>query len=399
MKVITDEKLVDIFLNRGVEAIYPSKEDLKKKLLSGERLKVYQGFDPTGPYLHVGHAIGIRSLRILQKLGHEVIFLVGDFTAKIGDPKKDSTREILTDEQIEENMAGWKKQADQLIDFEGKNPVKFERNSKWLSKVDLEEILDLMSKTTAQQVLERDLFQERLNRNIPLGLHELLYPLIQGYDGVKMKVDMEIGGADQIFNMLTGRHLSKAYLNKEKFIRANKMMEAPEGLTMSKTMGNGINLSDSPEDIYGKAMSYPDHLIGKGLELLTDVPEETIKEVEKDIKEGKNPMKHKKMMSYEIVRIIKGEKAALKAKEYFERTVQEEEIPQDIPEIELKETAPAWEIAAKIAPNMSNTQIRRIIEQGGLSINGQKFSDPTGMIQPNSGDIIKLGKRRYGKIK
>ncbi|MDR3558975.1 MAG: tyrosine--tRNA ligase, partial [Candidatus Pacebacteria bacterium] len=158
-KVITDEKLVDEFLERGVEAIYPSKEALKKKLMSGERMKIYQGFDPTGPYLHVGHAMGIRALRILQKLGHEVIFLVGDYTAKVGDPDKDTTREMLTDEQIEKNMAGWKEQAAQLIDFSGDNPVRFERNNKWLSKMTLGDILKLMSRVTIQPILQRDLFK------------------------------------------------------------------------------------------------------------------------------------------------------------------------------------------------------------------------------------------------
>lgn len=398
MKVLTDEKLINKFLNRGVEAIYPSKEALRKKLISGERLKVYQGFDPTGPYLHVGHAIGIRALRILQQLGHEVIFLVGDFTAKIGDPDKDTAREILSDAQIRENMAGWKKQTKQLINYGGENPVKFEQNNTWLSKLNLEEILRLMSNITVQQMIERDLFSRRLKEGNPIGLHEFVYPLMQGYDGVVMKVDMEIGGADQIFNMLMGRQLSKAYLSKERFVRANKMMPAPEGLTMSKTRGNGINLSDNPEEMYGKSMSYPDELIPTGLELLTDVPMNQITEITHELKEGKNPMKYKKLMAFEIVRTIKGEDAARKAQDFFEKTVQREEIPENIPEIKAQE-GPIFETAAKIAPKMSNGQIKRVIKQGGLTVNNVKITDPYAEINFNSGDVIKLGKRRYGRIK
>ena len=275
-KILKDKKLIDEFLNRGVEAIYPSKEAFRKKLMSGKRLKIYEGFDPTGPHLHVGHAMGIRALSILQKLGHEVIFLVGDYTAKIGDPDKDTTRKMLTDEEIENNMSSWKQQAGQLIDFGGKNPVRFERNYKWLSKLKLNDLIKLMSNITVQRMLERDMFERRIKEGDPIRLHEFIYPLMQGYDGVAMEVDMEIGGTDQTFNMLVGRDLIESYLGKEKFVRTNKMMDAPDGRTMSKTKGNGINLADSPEEIFGKAMSYSDGHILPGFELLTAVPMEEI---------------------------------------------------------------------------------------------------------------------------
>jgi len=401
VKVLTDKELIETFLNRGVEAVYPSKELLQQKLLSGERLKIYQGFDPSGPYLHVGHAMGIRALRILQQLGHEVIFLVGDYTAKIGDPDKSSTRDILSDKQIEENMAGWKKQASQLIDFTGKNAVKFERNSKWLSKLNLEKLLELMVTTTVQQMIERDLFQKRLSENNSIGMHEFMYPLMQGYDGVAMEVDIEMGGTDQIFNMLMGRHLSKVYLQKEKFVRVNKLMPAPEGLTMSKTKGNGINLSDNAEEIYGKSMSYPDNLITTGLELLTDISMEEISNINESIKNGENPMKFKKLMAFEIVRIIKGEKEAQKAQKFFEKTVQKEEIPSDIPEMFFDPERPIYEGLSQLDKNTSKAQIKRIIEQGGLTIDGKKVTNPMeetrNVIKP--GSIIKLGKRNYAKAK
>ncbi|MCU0679717.1 MAG: tyrosine--tRNA ligase [Planctomycetes bacterium] len=404
-KVLTDKNLIEKFLTRGVEAIYPTVDDLRKKLLSGERLRIYQGFDPTGPYLHVGHAIGIRGLRILQQLGHEVIFLVGDYTAKVGDPDKNSTRKMLSDEDIENNMAGWKEQASQLIDFGGDNPVQFKRNYEWLSKLNLNDLIKLMSQTTVQRMMERDLFERRLKENNPIHLHEFIYPLMQGYDGVAMEVDMEIGGADQIFNMLTGRTLSRAYLNKEKFVRANKMMDAPDGRTMSKTKGNGINLGDSAEDMYGKAMSYPDSAITSGLEMLTDVPMEQIKEISEEIKKGSNPMQFKKLMAYEIVKTIKGEEAALKGKKYFEDTVQHKEIPQDIREVKLSsDQKTIIELLVISGLAKSNGEARRLIQQKGVKIkNGAEdfkvIDDINEIIVLTDETILQKGKLDFIKFR
>lgn len=399
-KVIADKKLIDEFLERGVEAVFPSKEMLKKELMSGKRLKIYQGFDPTGPYLHVGHAIGIRALRILQQLGHEVIFLVGDFTSKIGDPDKATTRKILTDEEIEKNMSGWKEQAAQLIDFEGSNPVRFERNHKWLSQLKLEDVIKLMSNFTIQQILQRDLFKKRLDADDPLKFHELIYPLMQGYDGVAMEVDMEIGGADQIFNMLVGRDLSKKYLNKEKFVRANKMMEAPDGITMSKTKGNGINLGDSADEMYGKAMSYSDSAILSGLELLTEVPMKDIEKIKAEMEKGANPMRFKKLMAFEIVKLIKGEKEALVAQEYFVKTIQKKEIPDEVAPSPAPPETTIVEIMAKEGLAKSNSDARRKIEQGGVSIDGKIITDfRYGISESDNGKILKVGKKDFRKIK
>lgn len=399
-KVIIDKDLIDKFLNRGVEAIYPSKEELEKKLLSGERLRIYQGFDPTGKYLHVGHAMGIRALGILQKLGHEVVFLVGDYTARVGDPDKDSGRKMLTTEEIEENLKGWKEQAAQLIDFGGDNPVQFKRNYEWLSKLDLNDLIKLMSQMTVQQMLERDMFEKRLEKGDPIGLQEFIYPLMQGYDGVAMDVDMEIGGADQTFNMLTGRTLSRAYLNKEKFIRANKMMDAPDGRTMSKTKGNGINLGDSSEDMYGKAMSYGDDKILMGLELITDVPMDAIKEIKAEMAAGANPMQFKKLMAFEIVKAIRGEEAAVKAQRAFEATVQNKEIPADIPV--MKKPAGNHRLSeilveAGLAP--SKSEAGRLIEQGGVKVNGEKVDSKEAEVAVSDEEVlIQKGKRGFVRV-
>lgn len=397
VKVIIDEEKIDKFLERGVAEIFPSKKALKEKLMSGERLKIYQGFDPTGPYLHVGHAIGIRALRILQELGHEVIFLVGDFTSKIGDPDKGSTRKTLTDDEIEKNMANWKEQAAQLIDFGGENPVLFKRNFEWLSTLQLEDVLKLMSNFTVQQILQRDLFKKRLKEDVPLKLHEIVYPLMQGYDGVAMGVDIEIGGADQTFNMLVGRDLSKIYLNKEKFVRANKMMDAPDGITMSKTKGNGINLGDNASQMFGKAMSYPDSAILSGLELLTEVSMEEIKKIEDEIKSGENPMQFKKLMAYEIVKSIKSEKEAKLAQENWENTFSKKEIPTDIEEIIVKKESLLVDAFLTHKIISSKSDFRRLILEKAITNldTNEKVLSHTEVAKEG---VYRIGKKRFCKI-
>ncbi|MFC1722228.1 tyrosine--tRNA ligase [Patescibacteria group bacterium] len=400
-KISTDINLINTFLERGVEHIYPSKDSLKKKLMSGEKIKAYQGFDPTGPYLHVGHAMGIRGLRILQKLGHEVIFLVGDFTALVGDPDKTSMRDLLTPEQIQKNMEGWKQQAAQLIDFEGDNPVKFMNNFDWLSKLKLEDLIKLMSNTTVQQMIERDMFDRRLKENNPIGLQEFIYPLMQGYDSVAMEVDLEIGGTDQIFNMLMGRNLCKSYLNKEKYVRANILMDAPDALTMSKTKGNGINLEDTSANMFGKAMSYPDNLIVKGLTLLTDLPLQEIAEVEEKLKAENNPMELKKLMAYEIVKTIKGNEEAAEAQEHFEKTIQHKEIDETNAQLEKANGDMTILDFLKNSENIkgvSSSEMKRTIQQGGVQINGDKITDINYVHKFKNGDIVKFGKRNFIKI-
>jgi tyrosyl-tRNA synthetase len=399
-KVLKDKKLIDEFLERGVEAIYPSKEAFRKKLMSGERLKIYEGFDPTGPHLHVGHAMGIRALGILQKLGHEVIFLVGDYTAKVGDPDKDTTRKMLTDEEIENNMSSWKKQASQLIDFGGENPVRFERNYKWLSKLKLNALIKLMSSITVQRMLERDMFERRMKEGDPIRLHEFIYPLMQGYDGVAMEVDMEIGGTDQTFNMLVGRDLIKSYLGKEKFVRTNKMMDAPDGRTMSKTKGNGINLADSPEDMFGKAMSYSDAHILSGFELLTAVPIEEIEKMKLAMEKGENPMIFKKKMAYEIVKIIKGEKAAEVAQKYFEQVFSKKELPTDISEIKVSAGELLIDVLVKNKLAESKSDARRKVDQGGIKVDNDVMRDwQLKLGKSFEGKILKAGKREFRRIK
>ncbi len=399
-KVLKDEKLIEEFLTRGVETVVPSVDALKQKLMSGERIRAYQGFDPSGPYLHIGHAMGIRGLRILQKLGHEVIFLVGDFTAIAGDPSDGKYRNIMSNEDIEKNMEGWKKQAEQLIEFDGDNPAIFKKNSEWLSKLNLKDIINLMSKTTVQQMIERDLYQKKIKERTPIGLQEFIYPLMQGYDSVAMEVDLEVGGNDQIFNMMMGRNLSRLMINKEKFVRGHELMEAPDAVTMSKTKGNGINLGDTPEDIYGKAMSYPDELILKGLRLLTDVSLEDIWSIQENIKKGDNPMIFKKLMAFEITKMIKGEKEAKKSQEHFEKTIQEKDIStESMIKTDTKGTLQIIEFLKQTDnENSSLSNLKRVVEQGGVEIDGNKITDPYLIVDFKKGTIVKFGKRKFFEV-
>ncbi len=407
MSINTDAKLIDKFLTRGVDKILPDVDGLRSKLLSGERLTAYMGFDPTGPYLHVGHAMGIRSLALLQKLGHKVVFLVGDYTALVGDPDKDSTRKLLTQEEIATNMAGWKEQAGMLIDFEDKdNPVEFASNHQWLSQLKLNDLIGLMSKMTVQQMLERELFQKRLGENKPLQLQELIYPLMQGYDSVAMKVDLELGGTDQIFNMMVGRDLVRSYLGKDKYVRAHRLMPAPDALTMSKTKGNGINLADSAQDMYGKAMSYKDEHILEGLELLTDTHESELEEIATILKKGENPMQYKKLLAFRIVELVRGSAAATEAEQYFQDTVQNRQVSTQRTKISLKlvnaallRAGDATDPTNIISSLMESSKgsAKQLIKQGGVEVNSQKcLIDDS--IELAVGDIIKVGKRNWFEI-
>lgn len=406
--VIVDKQKIEEFLSRGVDKVLPSTDALRQKLLSGERISAYMGFDPTGPYLHVGHAMGIRALRQLQELGHRVIFLVGDYTARVGDPDKDSTRKLLTDEDIASNMAGWKQQAGQLIDFEDKqNPVEFAGNHQWLSQLRLIDLIGLMSKVTVQQILERDLFQRRLAKQKPLQFQEMLYPLMQGYDSVAMKVDLELGGTDQIFNMLMGRELCQSYLGKEKYVRAHKLMPAPDSLTMSKTRGNGINLGDNAEQMYGIAMSYPDTHILTGLELLTETPLAEIADIQASLTGGANPMQYKKLLAYRIVELIKGTDAAQQAELHFQQTVQQRQVSEDRTKISLKLLSARLEKLGKLGDTAtmvaelqrcSKTQAKQLLSQGGVELNQSQKLTVEQPVSLKAGDLLKVGKRNWYEI-
>lgn len=397
MKPVTDKQKIEEVLTRGVENIYPSKDFLEKALLSGKKLKIYVGVDPTGPNLHLGHAIPIGKLAQFQKLGHEVILLIGDFTGMIGDPTdKTATRVQLTKKQVLANCKNYQKQVKNILNFEKGNKAGLKFNSKWLGKMSFEDVVELSAHFTVQQMLERDMFKERMKNEKPIGLHEFLYPLMQGYDSVAMDVDMEIGGNDQTFNMMAGRTLMKAVNNKEKFVLTTKLLVDPTGKKMGKTEGNMITLSDSAQDMYGKIMSWPDELIFRGFEICTNVPMAEVAEMEGKMKLGANPKDAKMRLAREVVKTHKGEKEAQKAEEYFVHTFSKRETPEDMPEIKAK----VGELLSDVLVNnkivASKSEFRRLVDGGAVDINETGLKDYHYEIAATL--TAKIGKKKFVKI-
>lgn len=397
MQVKTDEKLINELLNRGVENIYPSKEFLKEKLMSGKKLTLYLGIDPTGPTLHLGHAINLIKLKQFQDLGHQVIMLIGSFTAMIGDPTdKLAARKQLTKKQVLENCTNYKKQASKILDFSGKNKALIKYNDDWLGKLKFAEILDLASHLTVQRMLERDMFEKRMREGRPIHLHEFLYPLMQGYDCVAMDVDGEIGGNDQTFNMLVGRTMMKSLKNKEKFVLTNKLLTDPTGAKMGKTTGNMITMDDAADEMFGKIMSWPDEMIIDGYESLTLVPMPQVKTIEKKLGAGENPRDHKINLAFQVVKFFIGESEADRAKENFIKIFANKEKPE---EIEEKSISAANIVAAMLETGLvkSKGEARRLIDQRGVKVNDQAVDSYDYELKDN--DVIQKGRRFFVKVR
>lgn len=400
--VITDEKMIDELLERGVEQVFPDKETLKKKLMSGERIRLYCGFDPSADSLHIGNAIAINKLSQFQALGHEVIFLIGDFTGMIGDPTdKSATRAKLTREEVLENAKGYKEQANGYLKFDGENPALVKYNSEWNDKMTFRDLIELSSNFTVQQMLHRDMFQKRLEEKKPIHLHEFLYPLTQGYDSVAMDVDLEVGGNDQMFNMLSGRTLQKVINNKEKFVLTMKLLADDSGKKMGKSEGNAVFLSQSPTDMFGKVMSWPDGTIGVAFELATKVPFGEVKDIYEKLKNPENnPRDFKFRLAYEIVKVNHGNEAAQEAKEHFERVFSKKELPEDIAELEVKNGTALMDMLVESGLAESKADARRKIEQGGVKFDDIAENDWKIVINEGfSGKIMKVGKREFRRIK
>lgn len=403
MEVSKDRTIIKRILEKGVEQILPSKEALESLLLSGKRINVYQGFDPTAPTLHIGHTVGMRKLEDFRKLGHQVYFVIGDFTARIGDPSdKTSARVSLTKEQVEENMKKYVEQASRIIDIFNKgNPVKVVYNSQWLEPLNFADIIELASEFTVQQMLKRSMFQKRLEEDRPIYLNEFLYPLMQGYDSVMMDIDVEVGGNDQLFNMLAGRDLIRSRLNKEKFVLASKLLSTADGTKMGKSEGNMITLDDNSNDIYGKVMAFSDNQISIGFEILTSYDLEKLEEINKRLSSGENPMQLKKELAFEITKDIKGEQEAVSAQHFFENVFQKKEVETEIPEKILNiSRIQVTDLLVEIGACKSKSQARRLIEQGAVKINEEKVIDWNKEIILDSDTqyIIKCG-RHMNQIK
>lgn len=396
-----DEKKIIEVLTRGVDTIMPSPEALKERTVSGKKMRIYCGYDPTGPSLHLGHLFTILKLADFQALGHHVIMLIGDFTGMIGDPTdKAEARKKLTREDVLSNSANYKKIAGKFIDFSGPNPAEMLYNSEWGDKLSFADVIETASNFTVQQMMARDMFQERIKRKKPIFLHEFLYPLAQGYDSVAMDVDLEIGGRDQLFNMLCGRDLMKAISDKEKFVLGTKLLVDPSGKKMGKTEGAMVALDDEPGAIYGKIMSWADELIIPGMEGCTRIPMEKVNRMEKEMKDGSlNPSKAKAFLAKEITSMCHGPEKAESAEREFNNIFQKGGLPSKMTEVEMDEgDLDILDLLVDSGLVPSKNEGRRIIGQKGVKVNGKFKTDWKEVISVKKGMVISVGKRKFVKI-
>jgi tyrosyl-tRNA synthetase len=388
MRQAQKQKIEEI-LSRGVEEII-EKEHLRKQLLSGKKLRIKHGIDPTGPKIHIGRSTQFLKLKDFQELGHRIILIIGDFTARIGDASdKQAMRRPLSKEEIRGNIKGYIEQIGKILDVK---KVELHYNSEWLEKLTAWELLSLAMKFTAQQTIQRRNFKERWNQQKPIGLHELDYPLLQGLDSVKVKADVELGGFDQLFNLKIGREVQKIFGQKPQDIITLKMLCGLDGRKMSTSWGNVINILDDPKEQFGKIMSMKDELILDYFELCTRVPLEEIKKLP--------PREQKARLAKEIISIYHGKKAADLAEKEFNRVFKEGKLPSKISKIKIKEKSLNildLLTKAKLAP--SKLEAKRLIEQGGVKIDGQLQKDWKKDIEMRKGTVVQVGKRRFAEIK
>jgi len=390
---------IEELLTRGVENIYPSPEELKRILATGKKLRIYGGFDPTGK-LHLGHSALLSKLRQFQDLGHEIIVLIGDFTAQIGDPTdKLAARKKLTKEEIKENSKNYKKLIGKILDTRRSN-LRFLHNQHWTNKLSPSDMLEIASYFTVSQLIERDMFQERIKSGKQIYLHEFLYPVFQAYDAVSMDVDMQIGGNDQTFNMLAGRTFMRKMKNKEKFVIATKLLTDSSGKKMGKTEGNTVNLDEKPGEMFGKIMSWPDGFILPAFELCTNIPMDKIKELKQflQVKEN-NPRDIKLQLAEEIVKIYHGDKKAQSAKQAFVSQFSKGELPSDIP---VKSFAMSMAVSGTLVAvglATSKSEAKRLLEQGGVKIDGKVQNQDIELEFSDSPILIQVGKRKFVRVK
>lgn len=386
----TDERKIEELLTRGVTEII-DREHLKKALLSGKQLRVKLGFDPTGSQIHIGRAIVLRKLREFQKLGHQVVFIVGDFTATIGDPSdKLEKRPMLTAAQVKENLKNYKEQVGKILDLK---KAEFKFNSKWLSKINLGEFMQLQESFTVGQMLARRNFKERFEKGNEISTREFSYPLMQGYDSVAVKADVELGGFDQLFNLQAGRVIQPHYKQAPQDILTTEMLEGTDGRKMSTSWGNVINITDAPNDMFGKVMSVTDALIDKYFKLCTDVSAEEMAKL------PTNPKERKMRLAVEIVTLYHGAKAAEAAKQNFIEVFSNKGVPKDAPMVTIgSHGLTLVELLIEADLVTSKSEARRLIEQGGVKINEQKKTNPTETIAIEEGMIVQVGPRRFVRI-
>lgn len=386
----------DEILTRGVANIIPGKDELRKLLESDKKLNIYFGIDPTSTKIHLGHAVTLRKLQKLADLGHNVTFLIGDFTSLIGDTSdKDTERPVLTSEQIEANFQTYKKQAEKLLDF---SKINVRHNSEWLKKLTFEEIIKLCQHFSVGDFISRELIRKRLDTGKRIGLHELLYPVMQGYDSYFLDTDLQLGGTDQTFNMQAGRTLQLVLRKKESYVMSNVLLEGTDGRKMSKSWNNAIWLEDQPNDMYAKVMAIHDEYILNYFTLATNAALSEIEEIKKQFDNGEHPMTIKKHLAQKIVTELHSEEDAAWAQEAFEKIVQNKELPDHVTEIKITNNQILDEDFL-VRHNLTNSksEAKRLFEQGGIQINEQKINKENPIyLQPNM--IIRIGKRKIIKI-
>lgn len=396
-------------LKTGAAEIIPEddlREKIRQSLVNNKPLIVKLGLDPTAPDIHLGHTVPLQKMRQFQDLGHQAVIIIGDFTGRIGDPTgKSETRKPLTEEELHRNAETYKQQIFKILD-PAKTRIEF--NATWLAKLNFADVIKLASNVTVARMLERDDFAKRYAEERPISIHEFFYPLMQGYDSVALNSDVELGGTDQKFNLLMGRTLQKDFGQSPQVALTTPILEGLDGVhKMSKSLGNYIGVYESPREMFGKTMSMPDDLMIRYFELVTKVQVDEIRKLEKGLNEGTiHPRDLKMRLGWEIVRIYHGEEEANQAKDEFIRMFQKKETPNEIPDISLSELGfdprsgieiVALIAGAKFAP--SRGEARRLIEQGGVKINDEKISDSAQICQLAEGDILRVGKRKFGRIK
>ena len=400
--MIAVEEQLELIERGVVDCI--SREELKAKLeksvKTGRPLKIKAGFDPTAPDLHVGHTVLLQKMKHFQDLGHEVYFLIGDFTGFIGDPTgKSETRKPLTREDIAKNAETYKEQVFKILD-----PVKTKIafNSEWLGKIDSFDMIRLASELTVARMLERDDFKKRFEGGRPISIHEFLYPLIQGYDSVAMEADVELGGTDQLFNLLVGRDLQRSRGQEPQIVLTMPLLEGLDGVNkMSKSLGNYIGITEAANDIYGKTMSVTDELMFRYYELLSDLSSDDIEELKQGLEQGKlHPKEIKQKLASELTARFHSEEEAVQAQQNFENVFAKHDLPDDMPEFKLSSDEPVWLPKLMVDSGLvsSTSDGRRMIKQNAVSIDGEKVGDTNFEIEPAGDLILKVGKRRFCKV-
>ncbi len=392
-------------LRRGILDGVIVEEELQEALDSGHRLTIYEGFDPTSTSLHIGHYLSLRVLRWFQLQGHRVILLFGDFTARIGDPTGQSAeRQQLTQEEVLTNARAWRAQVSRVLDLGGDNPVEIKWNGEWLDQLSLRDMIEISANMTVQQLIERDMFQERLSQQRPLHLHETLYPLLQGYDSVAMSVDAELGGRDQMFNMMVGRDLVRNYNGKTKHVLMTPLIPGLDGRKMSKSYGNTVDLTENPVDMFFKLTQVSDELLPMFMSVLTDTPDEEIEAVRSRLSSESNLQDARERFASVVTERLHGADEAQRAQAEFTRVVDEGNMRQDVEEVLLKPSkGPLTILDVAVATGLATSRgdARRLIQQGGLEINDHRQTEPSLQLSPEDveGAIIKMGKRGFVRMK